>query len=162
MKNKTDTSNAYDLLKDYFRVFDEAMRMLSEWKDSSKKLVLLSEMISENKDNAVLDIITGIMVDDYLSDIESDITCAENNNDLFTLMEGISDSIRFSILSFGTEKKDIEKDDVKEALVTLCRDQKAHMVTAYLEKLISEMEDIKKFTDTGKAWSYSAMPGLEG
>lgn len=162
MKNKTDTNKAYDLLKEYFRVLDEAVSMLAEWKASFMKLVLLSGMMSKSKDNAVLKIITGIMADDYLSDMESDLTCAENNNDLFTLMEGISDSIRFSILSFGTEEKDIEKDDVKEALVTLCRDQKAHMVTAYLEKLISEMEDIKKFTDTEKAWSYSAMSGLEG
>lgn len=32
MKNKTDTNKAYDLLKEYFRVLDEAVSMLAEWK----------------------------------------------------------------------------------------------------------------------------------
>ena len=125
---------------DCVQLIRDAKPVVGGWKESLTTLSMLAEKAEKLHDNAVLDIMMNLAVDNCFSDMESDLSLAEGNSELLMILNGLSDHVHDCILACAAEGgSGINK---QEALFSLCKSNRVRRIVEQMDKLLSDMDEL--------------------
>ncbi len=137
IKKINEANNAIRTI--YAEAIKDSKPVVIDWRNQMKNLEELCYSTMAIRGNIALDIVFSMALDDCLLDLGTDNFSIENP-DTEIVLNNISKKVNEYILTCGADERNLGISS-KKALYNLCKTGKARLITEYLDKVLSDIDE---------------------